>query len=396
MKIVIAPDSFKESLSAFEVANYIAKGFQQIYPHERYDLVPVADGGEGTVQALVNGINGRIITLEVTGPLGQSVPAHIGFSKDGKTAIIEMATASGLMLIDECERNPLLTTSYGTGELMLEAAKRGAENMILGVGGSATNDGGAGLLQAIGVRLLDRNNQDIAWGGGALSELCKIDVTQLDPALKKCRITIACDVTNPLIGPEGASAIFGPQKGADEAMIDQLDRNLAHFGELLEDLTGNTIIQYPGSGAGGGICAALLAFLDTHLCSGIDLVMEAVDLENRLKDADLIITGEGRIDSQSVHGKVPIGVAKLAQKYHKPVIGIAGSLSHDVEVVYSHGLDCVFSVILKPCSLKSALDEASINLQTTARNIAQLLDIGRQIGRSCVADVQLSSVEHLS
>ena len=380
MKIVIAPDSFKESLSAFEVATHIAKGFRQIYPNENYDLIPVADGGEGTLQAFVNAMDGQMMNHKVTGPLGQPVDAPIGFSKDGKTAVIEMASASGLMLLEQVERNPLLTTTYGTGELMLKAAQQGAENIILGVGGSATNDGGAGLLQAIGIQLLDPENQHIPWGGGALSNLNHIDISHLDPALKKCRITIACDVTNPLIGAKGASVIFGPQKGADQQMVEQLDANLKHFGQLLEQLSERIIIEHPGSGAGGGVCAALLAVLDTHLCSGIDLVMEAVDLENRLKDADLVITGEGRIDSQSIHGKVPIGVAKLAKKYHKPVIGIAGSLSHDVEVVYEHGLDGVFSVILKPCSLTTALDEATMNLQITARNIAQLLAIGQQMG----------------
>ena len=379
MKIVIAPDSYKESLSAMDVATQIEAGFREIYPDAEYIKLPVADGGEGTVEAMVAATGGRTINLRVTGPTGQPVMAHFGMTgnkpDNKKCAVIEMASASGLECIPPEERNPLITTTYGTGELIKAALDLGVTEFIIGLGGSATNDGGAGMLQALGVHLLDKAGHNIGKGGQCLSELEYVDVSGMDPRLKDCRITVACDVTNPLTGPQGASAIFGPQKGANPAMVRFLDENLKHYAQVIARQTGKDVEFAPGAGAAGGLGAALLAFLNAELRSGIDIVTEAVGLEKAIVDADLVITGEGRIDSQSIKGKVPVGVAKLAKRYNKPVIGIAGSLSSDVAVVYEHGIDCVFSVLNKVCSLDDALNNAAENVRLTARNIAATLQL---------------------
>ena len=373
MKIVIAPDSYKESLSAMEVAIQIEAGFREIYPDAEYVKLPVADGGEGTVDAMVAATGGRQINVSVTGPTGKPVLAHFGITGNQQCAVIEMASASGLECIPPEERNPLITTSYGTGELIKAALDLGVTGFIIGLGGSATNDGGAGMLQALGIHLLDKAGHNIGKGGQCLSELEYVDVSGMDPRLKQCRITVACDVTNPLTGPQGASAIFGPQKGANPAMVRFLDENLKHYAEVIARQTGKDVEFAPGAGAAGGLGAALLAFLNAELRSGIEIVTEAVELEKAIMDADLVITGEGRIDSQSIKGKVPVGVARLAKRHNKPVIGIAGSLSSDVAVVYEHGIDCVFSVLNKVCSLDEALNDAAANVRLTARNIAATL-----------------------
>jgi glycerate kinase len=373
MKIVIAPDSYKESLSAMEVAIQIEAGFREIYPDAEYVKLPVADGGEGTVDAMVAATGGRQINVSVTGPTGKPVLAHFGITGNQQCAVIEMASASGLECIPPEERNPLITTSYGTGELIKAALDLGVTEFIIGLGGSATNDGGAGMLQALGIHLLDKAGHNIGKGGQCLSELEYVDVSGMDPRLKQCRITVACDVTNPLTGPQGASAIFGPQKGANPAMVRFLDENLKHYAEVIARQTGKDVEFAPGAGAAGGLGAALLAFLNAELRSGIEIVTEAVELEKAIMDADLVITGEGRIDSQSIKGKVPVGVARLAKRHNKPVIGIAGSLSADVAVVYEHGIDCVFSVLNKVCSLDEALNDAAANVRLTARNIAATL-----------------------
>ncbi len=373
MKIVIAPDSYKESLSAMEVAIQIEAGFREIYPDAEYIKLPVADGGEGTVDAMVAATGGRQINVSVTGPTGKPVLAHFGITGNQQCAVIEMASASGLECIPPEERNPLITTSYGTGELIKAALDLGVTEFIIGLGGSATNDGGAGMLQALGIHLLDKAGHNIGKGGQCLSELEYVDVSGMDPRLKQCRITVACDVTNPLTGPQGASAIFGPQKGANPAMVRFLDENLKHYAEVIARQTGKDVEFAPGAGAAGGLGAALLAFLNAELRSGIEIVTEAVELEKAIMDADLVITGEGRIDSQSIKGKVPVGVARLAKRHNKPVIGIAGSLSSDVAVVYEHGIDCVFSVLNKVCSLDETLNDAAANVRLTARNIAATL-----------------------
>ncbi|ATM88386.1 MULTISPECIES: glycerate kinase [Yersinia] len=382
MKIVIAPDSYKESLSALDVAVQIEAGFRTQFPDAQYIKLPVADGGEGTVEAMVAATAGKIIKVDVTGPLGDNVDAFYGISGDEKCAFIEMAAASGLELVPLAQRNPLKTTSYGTGELILHALNKGVKHIIIGIGGSATNDGGAGMVQALGVKLLDKQGQQIGFGGAKLTELATIDISALDPRIEQCQIDVACDVTNPLTGSEGASAIFGPQKGATPDMITQLDEGLLHYASVINRYLDIDVDQVEGAGAAGGLGAALLAFCGATLSPGIDIVTDALGLDALVRDATFVITGEGRIDSQTIHGKVPIGVARVAKRYNKPVIGIAGSLTDDVDVVYEHGLDAVFSVIYTICTLEQALDNAADNVFKTARNIAATLAIGMAAGKA--------------
>lgn len=379
MKIIIAPDSYKESLSAEEVASQIEAGFAEIFPNAEYVKLPMADGGEGTVAALVAATHGRLVNKIVTGPLGQLVEAFYGLTGDGQTAVIEMAAASGLELVPFDQRNPLLTTTYGTGELIRDALDSGVRHIILGIGGSATNDGGAGMVQALGGRLTDRSGRDIPQGGGALDQLAKIDISQLDARLAACRIEVACDVTNPLIGPKGASAVFGPQKGATPEMVARLDENLTHYCALIKCDLGMDICFTPGAGAGGGMGAAALAFLKADLRPGIEIVVQAAGLEQAIAGADLVITGEGRIDRQTIHGKTPIGVARAAKRHGIPVIGIAGGLTADVGIVHEHGIDAVFSVLYSFCTRQEALDNAAANVRMAARNIAAILKMGQNI-----------------
>ncbi|MFW5401310.1 glycerate kinase [Yersinia sp. 1252 StPb PI] len=382
MKIVIAPDSYKESLSALDVAVQIEAGFRTQFPDAQYIKLPVADGGEGTVEAMVAATTGRIIQVNVTGPLGDEVAAFYGISGDEKSAFIEMAAASGLELVPPELRNPLKTTSYGTGELICNALDQGVKHIIIGIGGSATNDGGAGMVQALGVKLLDKQGKQIGFGGGKLAELDVIDISGLDPRIKQCQIDVACDVTNPLTGSEGASAIFGRQKGATPEMVSQLDDGLQYYAGIIKRYLDIDVDQVEGAGAAGGLGAALLAFCGATLSPGIDIVTDALGLDALVRDATFVITGEGRIDSQTIHGKVPIGVARVAKRYNKPVIGIAGSLTDDVDVVYEHGLDAVFSVIYSICTLEQALDNAAANVFMTARNIAATLAMGMAVGKS--------------
>lgn len=372
MKIVIAPDSYKESLTAMEVATAIESGFQHVLPQAEYIKLPMADGGEGTVQSLVDATNGEIIHQSVTGPLGQPVDGFYGLLGDGKTAIIEMAAASGLHLVEPELRNPLLTTTYGTGELIRAVLDRGVEHIIVGIGGSATNDGGLGMAQALGIGMLDAAGNSLANGGGALADLASIDMSQLDPRLASVRLEVACDVDNPLCGVKGASHVFGPQKGATPEMVEQLDSNLNHYAHVMKVQLGKDVKEMSGAGAAGGLGAALLGLLDAELRPGIEIVMDAVDLSEVLKDADLVITGEGRIDSQTIHGKTPIGVARCAKQYQLPVIGIAGCLSTDCDVVYEHGIDAVFAVVNRSVDLPTALKEAAENVEITARNVAAI------------------------
>ncbi|MGR7378275.1 glycerate kinase [Klebsiella aerogenes] len=379
MKIVIAPDSYKESLSALDVATAIETGFREIYPHAEYVKVPVADGGEGTVEAMVAATQGHIVQVSVTGPLGEPVNAFYGLSGDMRCAYIEMAAASGLESVPPTRRNPLLTTSWGTGELIRHALDAGVSQIIIGIGGSATNDGGAGMAQALGAKLLNAGQQQIAPGGGALETLARIDLSELDPRLADCRIDVACDVTNPLTGPQGASAVFGPQKGATAAMIERLDRGLQHFAQIIDRDLDIDVLSLEGGGAAGGMGAALYAFCGANLRPGIEIVTDALGLADLVADADLVITGEGRIDSQTIHGKVPVGVAKVAKCYNVPVIGIAGSLTADVGVVHQHGLDAVFSVLYSVCTLDEALANAAANVRMTARNVAAVLKMGGKL-----------------
>ncbi|MCR1566848.1 MULTISPECIES: glycerate kinase [Mixta] len=377
MKIVIAPDSYKESLSALQVAAEIENGFRAIFPDAQYVKLPVADGGEGTVEAMVAATQGKIVRLRVTGPLGEPVEAFYGLSGDESCAFIEMAAASGLELVPAARRDPRVTTSWGTGELIRNALDRGVQHFIIGIGGSATNDGGAGMVQALGARLLNQHGEQIGYGGSALTTLARIDISALDARLQQCRFEVACDVTNPLTGEEGASAIFGPQKGATPELVAELDAALAHYAAVIQRDLDIDVLHIPGGGAAGGMGAALHAFCQAELRRGIEIVTEALGLDDLVKDATLVITGEGRIDSQTIHGKVPIGVAKVAKRYNKPVIGIAGSLTADVGVVHQHGIDAVFSVIYSICTLEEALNNAAQNVRMTARNIAAALKVGQ-------------------
>jgi glycerate kinase len=381
MNIVIAPDSFKESLSAMAVALAIEAGFKEIFPDAQYLKMPVADGGEGTVQAMIDATAGRRIDLTVSGPLGEPVSAFYGLTGGDQVAVIEMAAASGLELLAPALRNPLHTSSYGTGELIRHAINAGARRFVLGVGGSATNDGGAGMLQALGVRLLDAQGDDLGPGGAALAHLERIDASSLDPRIKECIFDIACDVSNPLVGPQGASAIFGPQKGATADMVRQLDANLRRYAEIIARDHGAQVADVPGAGAGGGISAAMMAFLGGRLRPGSEIVTDAVGLDLAIQSADLVITGEGRLDSQSIHGKTPIGVARVAQRHGKPVIAIAGCLSPDSAVVHQHGIDAAFGAVSRPCSVEQALDEAAVNLRRAARNIAATLKLGAALAK---------------
>ncbi|SDC36823.1 glycerate kinase [Terribacillus halophilus] len=375
MKIVIAPDSYKESLSALAAADAMEKGFKSVFPEAEYKKMPMADGGEGTVQSLVDATNGKIEERFVTGPLGKQVKAFFGLMGGGKTAVIEMAAASGLHLVPTENRNPLITSTRGTGELISAALDLGVHHIIIGLGGSATNDGGAGMIQALGGRLLDEAGREIDEGGGALSELAAIDLADLDDRLRDVHIEVACDVDNPLTGPRGASAIFGPQKGATPEMVELLDKNLSHFADIAEKALGRSFREIEGVGAAGGLGASLLSFLDADLKRGIDIVLDAVNFDEAVKDADLVITGEGRIDSQTIYGKTPIGVAKAAKKYDVPVIGLAGSLSDDSDVVYEHGIDALFSIVPGVVTLPDAFEHAAEYMERTARNIAATMKV---------------------
>ncbi|MDB1125319.1 glycerate kinase [Vibrio algarum] len=377
MKIVIAPDSFKESLTALEVAEVIEKGFRSVLPDAKYLKLPMADGGEGTVQSLVDASGGKIVKQTVTAPLGNQVEGFYGLMGDGETAVIEMAAASGIQLVEQEKRNPLITTTYGTGELIKAVLDRGVKHIIIGIGGSATNDGGLGMAQALGIKMLDRKGQPLGYGGGALNNLATIDMSDMDPRLTEVKLEVACDVDNPLCGPLGASHVFGPQKGATPGMVEALDNNLAHYAEVIKQQVGMDIKNAPGAGAAGGLGAALLGLLKASLRPGIEIVMDAVDLASAVSDADLVITGEGRIDSQTIHGKTPIGVARTAKKFNVPVIGIAGCLSPDCSVVHEYGIDAVFSITPRAVDLPTALKEAAINVELTARNVAAAYSLNK-------------------
>lgn len=372
MKIVIAPDSFKESLSAQQVAEAIKQGFSHILPQAEYIQLPVADGGEGTTAALISSTHGSFHHTQVQDPLGQTVTATWGILGDGETAVIETAAASGLDLIPMNQRNPMITSSYGTGELIRAALDKGVTRIIFGLGGSATNDGGAGILRALGAKLLDGAGHPLAPGGGSLHKLADLDISQLDPRLKHVQFEVACDVDNPLLGPEGASSTFGPQKGASKEQVPRLDQNLKHFAQFLTRVSGTDVTQVPGTGAAGGIGAALCALFNTQLKSGIEIVLNAVQIDQHLKAADLVITGEGSIDSQSLRGKTPIGVAKRAKYFDCPVIALAGSITREQAPLKACGIDAIFSVVPGIVSLPEALQQAEINLQNCAKNIATI------------------------
>lgn len=368
MKVVISPDSFKESMSAKEVCDCVEKGILSIFPEWEIKKVPMADGGEGTLESLIDATNGKIYNEETLNPLGEKIISKYGILGDKNIAIIEMASTSGIELIPSEKRNPYITTTYGTGQLMLKALDHDVERIILGIGGSATTDGGAGMLQALGAKLTDENGREIGFGGFELGKLAKIDFSNLDERLRKVEILVACDVSNPLTGKNGAAHVFGPQKGATPQMVEVLDNNLSHYAKIVKRDLNMEINDVPGAGAAGGLGAGLLT-LGGILKKGIEIVIDAADLEEKLKDADLVITGEGGMDKQTIYGKTPFGVAKLAKKYNIPVIGIAGNLGNGYEILYDNGFDAIFSIMPGVRTLETALASGSVNVENTVRNI---------------------------
>ncbi len=380
MRIVIAPDSFKGSLSAKEVADNIEIGIRKVYSDIDILKVPMADGGEGTVESLVDATGGEIIRLEVTGPLGEKVESFYGIMGDKKTAVIEMAAASGLPLVPNDKRNPMITTTYGTGELIKSALDRGCRDFIIGIGGSATNDGGSGMLEALGVKFLDKNGKKLPWGGGALINLDKIDMSSLDERLKSSRFVVACDVDNPLCGTNGASYIYGPQKGATVEMVQKLDRALNHYGNMIKKYLGKDVMDIKGAGAAGGLGAGFMAFLNAQLKPGVDIVIEKTRLKEIVKDADLVITGEGKMDSQTIYGKTPFGVAKVAKGFGIPVIAIAGCISDDAHINHEQGIDAMFSIVNYPIELQDALnkEKAAVFIQKNSEEIFRLIKLAQR------------------
>lgn len=375
MKIIIAPDSFKGNLSALEVAKLIEKGIRRVYPKVKIVKVPMADGGEGTVRSLVDATKGRIIRKEVTGPLSRKVKASYGILGDGKTAIIEMASASGLPLVPKSKRNPLLTTTYGTGELIKAALDRGCRKIIVGIGGSATVDGGAGMAQALGVRLLDKKGREIGFGGGALQNLEKIDISKLDGRIRKIKVLVASDVDNPLTGPKGAARVYAPQKGASPSMVKRLEKNLKRYASIIKRDLKKDIKNISGTGAAGGLGAGLIAFLDAKIRLGVNIVIETVRLEKHLKDADLVITGEGKMDSQTIYGKTPIGVAKLAKRYNIPIVAVVGEVGKGVEKVYKHGIDGIMTTTPYPMTHSQAVGKSSQLIPDVSEQLMKLIKI---------------------
>ncbi len=378
MQILIAPDSFKESLSALEVAEHIAVGVSKVFPEAVIKKVPLSDGGEGLTESLTAAMGGVLEPCQVTGPLGEKVSAVFGWTPD-HTAIIEMAQASGLELVPRDKRNPMKTTTFGTGELMKAALDKGCRTIIIGIGGSATNDGGAGMAQALGARLLDSAGREISRGGGGLLDLARIDVSQLDPRLAEITVLVASDVTNPLYGPQGASYIYGPQKGADKLMVETLDRALRHWTEVICRDLGLDVADIPGAGAAGGLGAGLLAFVGGQLKPGLELVMDALNMDDILASGlDLVITGEGSINGQSLFGKVPVGLARRAKIYGVPVVAIVGSIGPGAEAVYEEGIDALLSIAPGPISLEESMQRAGELLTDAAHTALCLFKLGRQ------------------
>ncbi|AAN24658.1 glycerate kinase [Bifidobacterium longum] len=374
-RYLCAPDSFKESLTAMEAARAMAQGIENADHDAEVRCLPMADGGEGTARALVDATGGSMRAVPVHDPLGRPVEGHFGLLADGTTAVVETAEASGLALLEAKERNPLIASSYGTGELMLAAVRSGAKRIIVGLGGSATNDAGAGLLQALGVRLLDKNGNDLAHGGAALANLTTIDISTMDPALKNVAITAACDVTNPLTGPTGASAVFGPQKGASKDDVATLDAALAHFAQVIDSQLGVAVNDVPGAGAAGGIGAALKGFLNAEFRPGIAIVIEQSGLDAAAQWADVVFTGEGSIDFQTKFGKTPAGVAETAKRHGKPVIAVAGHIGTGIDELHEVGIDAVFGIAPGAASLSELLADAAANVTRTTEQIVRTLQL---------------------
>lgn len=375
MKFVLAPDSFKESMTAKEAADAMERGIKKVFPSAKCIKVPMADGGEGTVQSLIDATSGELINVNVIGPLGNEVEASFGLSGDGKTAIIEMASASGLHLVKKESRDPLLTTTYGTGMLIKAALDNGVNHILIGIGGSATNDGGAGMIQALGAKLLDIHGNEISFGGGSLNKLHSIDLSSLDSRLQNLKIEVACDVTNPLIGENGASKVFGPQKGATLEMVEVLDKNLTHYANIIKKTLGKDIANVPGGGAAGGLGAGLMAFLNAELKSGVELVIKFTELERKMQGADFVFTGEGSIDFQTICGKTPYGVSITAQKLNIPVIAFAGRIGKNIEELYKNGINSIVGILPEVMDLDTALKTGTNNMERAAENVARILKL---------------------
>lgn len=374
MKFVLAPDSFKESMTAKEVCQAMEKGIKKVLPDADIISVPMADGGEGTMDSLVDATNGKKYAVEVTGPLGKQVTAHYGILGDQKTAIIEMAEASGLSYVSQNKRTPetiKTTTTFGTGELINAALRNNVTRIIIGLGGSSTNDGGSGMAQAIGVKFFDQDDHEITkkLGGGDLKQIVRVDTTDINPKIKNTEFLLASDVTNPLTGPNGASYVFGPQKGADQKTVKELDDNLTHYAEII----GEDIAQTPGSGAAGGLGAGLLAFTQAKIYPGVKLVANEVHLAEKIKDADYVFTGEGGTDFQTQFGKTPYGVAQIAKKYNVPVISLAGYIGKGIDQLYDKGFTAIFGILAKAENIDQALKDGPQNVERTTENVVRLI-----------------------
>ena len=375
MKVVIAIDSLKGSLSSMEAGMAIKDGILAAKPDAEVIVKPLADGGEGTTDALIEGMNGERIDLTVTGPMHTPVDAYYGYLKDTNTAVMEMASAAGITLVPDSEKNPLLATSYGVGEMINDAIQRGCRNFIIGIGGSVTNDGGIGMLKAIGVRFLDENGEDAGEGGQALAKVARIDVSGMNPLLKECHIQVACDVNNPLCGENGSTYVYGPQKGVTEDMKKTLDEAMAHFARVTSETLENDYMNTPGAGAAGGLGYAFLAYTGAALTPGIELILDAVGLEEELSGADVVVTGEGRLDFQTAMGKAPVGVARLAKKYNAKVIAFAGSVTKEATACNKEGIDAFFPILRGVCTLAEAMDPVAArnNMTATVEQVFRLL-----------------------
>lgn len=375
MKVVVAIDSFKGSLSSTEAGNAAKSGIFAARPDAVVIVKPLADGGEGTTDSLIDGLGGEKIYLTVTGPLGKKVPAYYGHLKEGGTAIMEMAMAAGIALVDNDKKNPLKATTYGVGEMIIDAVERGCRDFIIGIGGSATNDGGIGMLQALGYRFLDENGQDVGEGGQALSNVASIQRSGVYDKLKECQFRVACDVNNPLCGINGATYIYGPQKGVTDEMKESLDQGMAHFAKVTADTFGKDNSDTKGAGAAGGLGFAFLSYLNAQLVPGVNLILDAVELEEELKDADVVITGEGRLDYQTAMGKAPVGVAKLAKKYGAKVIAFAGSVTKEAEACHKAGIDAFFPIVRGVTTLEEAMEpeNAKENMRNAVTQVFRIL-----------------------
>lgn len=380
LKILVVPDSYKGSLSSKEVAECMEQGILEVLPEAQVCKIPIADGGEGTVDAILSVTRGEARQLEVVGPQGGTVTAVYGIFDEGRSAVIEMASASGLMLVPPDQLNPMTATTYGTGQVIKEVLESGVRKLVVGIGGSATNDGGVGMAQALGVRFLDASGEEIGYGGRELHRICTIDTSRLHPAIAECEITIASDVTNPLCGPDGASHIFGPQKGATPEMILKLDEGLKHLAAVIQEQLGIDIANAAGAGAAGGLGAGLMAFLNAKMARGIDIVLEAARFDEEVRDADLVFTGEGRTDAQTVFGKTPAGVAKISKKYNKPVVCISGGVTADAFEIYSIGIDVIVGATQVPMSLEEAIGKAPANIRHAASSVLRSILIPEKYG----------------